>query len=70
MANIKQGRDETLKLYLKQFNEAATHAEIVPLGETLMALVAGGRPEMRLWRNIRKHQCHDIEDFYQGQKHT
>lgn len=30
-----------------------------------MALVIGVRPNTRLLRNIRKHQYHDIGDFYQ-----
>ena len=65
LANIKQGKNEKLKSYLKKFSEAVAQSETVPPEGMLMALGAGVRTKTKLWKNIRKHQCNDIEDFYQ-----
>ena len=57
LASIKQGSNETLKAYVKRFNEELTTIHNPQENGVLMAIISGVRPETPLWDKLQKDEC-------------
>ena len=63
LASIKQGSNETLKAYVKRFNEElATIHNPQEIG-VLMAAISGVRPETPFWDKLQKDECKMLQEF-------
>ena len=52
LANIKQGSNETLKAYVRRFNEELATIHNPQENEALMATISGVRPETPFWDKL------------------
>ena len=64
LASIKQGSNETLKVYVKCFNEGLTTIHNPQENEVLMAVISGVRPETPFWDKLQKDKCKTLQKFY------
>ena len=64
MTNIKQREGETLKSYLKHFNDEAAKVHSVPEDGVLFAAMGGVCPKTKLWNDLQERDCRTLEEFY------
>ena len=64
LASIKQGSNETLKVYVKRFNEELTTIHNPKENEVLMAAISGVRLETPFWDKLQKDECKTLQEFY------
>ena len=64
MTNIKQREGETLKSYLKRFNDEAARVYSVPESGVLFAAMSEICPKTKLWNDLQERDCRTFEEFY------
>ena len=64
MASIKQGPSETLKAYVRRFNEELVTIHNPQENEVLMAALLGVRLETPFWDKLQKDECKMLQEFY------
>ena len=64
LASIKQGLNETLKDYVKRFNEELATMHNPQENGVLMAAILGVRPETPFWDKLQKDECKTLQEFY------
>ena len=64
LASIKQGMHETLKAYVRHFNEELTTIHNLQENDVLMATISGVRPETSFWDKLQKDECKTLQEFY------
>ena len=64
MTNIKQCEGETLKFYLKRFNDEAARVHSAPEGGVLFAAMSGVCLKTKLWNDLQERDCRALEEFY------
>ena len=64
LANIKQGSNETLKAYIKHFNEELATIHNPQENRILMATISGVRPKTLFWDKLQKDECKMLQEFY------
>ena len=57
LASIKQGSNETLKAYVKHFNEELATIHNLQENGVLMAVILGVRPKTPFWDKLQKDEC-------------
>ena len=64
LASIKQGLHETLKAYVRRFNEELATIHNPLENSVLMATISGVRPETPLWDKLQKDECKTLKEFH------
>ena len=64
LASIKQGLHETLKEYVRRFNEELTTIHNSQENSVLMAMISGVRPETHFWDKLQKDEYKTLQEFY------
>ena len=64
LASIKQGSNETLKVYVKRFNEELATIHNLQENGVLMAAILKVRPETPFWDKLQKDECKTLQEFY------
>ena len=64
LASIKQGQTETLKAYIKRFNEELKTIHNPQENGVMMAAISGVRPDTPLWDKLQKDECKILAKFY------
>ena len=60
LTNIKQREGETLKSYLKRFNDEAARVHSVLEGGVLFAAMGGFCPKTKLWNDLQEKGLGDL----------
>ena len=60
LANIKQRPNETLKVYIKRFNDELTTIHNPQENEVMMAAISGVRPDTPFWDKLQKDECKSL----------
>ena len=63
-ASIKQGPNETLKSYIKHFNDELTKIHNPQENGVMMVAISGVRPETPFWDKLQKDECKSLMEFY------
>ena len=66
LASIKQGSNETLKAYVKRFNEELATIHNLQENEVLMAAISGVQPETPFWDKLQKDEYKTLQEFYES----
>ena len=64
LASIKQGPNETLKAYIKRFNDKLTTIHNPQENRVMMAAISGVRPNIPFWDKLQKYECKKLAEFY------
>ena len=64
LASIKQGTNETLKAYVRHFNEELATIHNPQKNGVLMAAISGVRPETSFYDKFQKDECKTLQEFY------
>ena len=64
LANIKQEPNETLKAYVKRFNEELVAIHNPKENGVLMAAISGVQPETPFWYKLKKDEYKTLKEFY------
>ena len=64
IANIKQGPNETLKSYIKHFNDELTKIHNPQENRVMMAAISRVQPETPFWDKLQKNECKLLMEFY------
>ena len=64
LASIKQGSNETLKAYVRLFNEELATIHNPQENEVLMAVISGVRLETPFWDKLQKNKFKTLQKFY------
>ena len=64
LASIKHGSNETLKAYVKRFNEELATIHNPQENEVLMAAISRVQPETPFWDKLQKDECKTLQEFY------
>ena len=64
LASIKQGPNETLKAYIKRFNEELTTIHNPQENGVMMAAISGVRPDTPFLDKLQKDECKTLAEFY------
>ena len=64
LSSIKQGSNETLKAYVKRFNEELATIHNPQENKVLMAAISGVRPKTPFWDKLQKDECKMLQEFY------
>ena len=64
LASIKQGPNETLKVYIKRFNDKLTMIPNPRENGVMMAAISRVRPETPFWDKLQKDECKTLAEFY------
>ena len=64
LSSIKQGLNETLKAYVKRFNEELATIHNPQENGVLTAAILGVRPETPFWDKLQKDECKTLQEFY------
>ena len=67
LASIKQGPSETLKLYIKCFNDKLTTIHNPQESGVMMTVISRVRPDSPFWDKLQKDECKSLSEFY---RHT
>ena len=63
LASIKQGLHETLKAYIRRFNEELETIHNPQENGVLMAAISRVRPETPFWDKLQKDKCKTLQKF-------
>ena len=64
LTSIKQRPNETLKAYVKCFNEELATIHNSQENGVLMAAISGVRPETPFWDKLQKDEYKMLQEFY------
>ena len=64
LASIKQGPTETLKAYIKRFNDELTTIHNPQKNDVMMLAISGVRPDTPFWDKLQKDECKTLIEFY------
>ena len=64
LANIKQGLNETLKAYIKRFNDELKTILNPQENGVMMETISGIRPNTPFWDKLQKDECKSLAEFY------
>ena len=64
LASIKQGSNETLKAYVRRFNEELSTIHNPQENGVLMATILGVRPKTPFRDKLQKDECKMLQEFY------
>ena len=64
LASIKQGTNETLKSYIKHFNDELTTIHNPQENKVMMEVISGVRPDSPFWDKLQKDECKSLSEFY------
>ena len=64
LASIKQGPNETLKAYIKCFNDKLTMIHNPQKNRVMMAAIFGMRLDTPFWDKLQKDECKTLVEFY------
>ena len=64
LASIKQGPNETLKAYIKRFNDKLKTIHNPQENGVMMAAISGARPDTPFWDKLQKDECKTLVKFY------
>ena len=64
LASIKQGPSETLKSYVKHFNDKLTMIHNPQENGVMMATISGVQPDTPFWDKLQKDECKSLLEFY------
>ena len=64
LASIKQGPSDTLKMYVKRFNEGLVTIHNPQEHGVLMASISGVQLETPFWDKLQKDECKTLQEFY------
>ena len=63
LASIKQGLNETLKTYIKRFNEELKMIHNPQENGVMMAAISRVRPDTPFWDKLWKDECKMLVEF-------
>ena len=64
LASIKQGPNETLKAYIKHFNDELMIIHNPQKNGLMMAAISRVRPDTPFWDKLQKDECKSLAEFY------
>ena len=64
LASIKYGLHETLKAYIRRFNEDLATIHNPQENGVLMAAISMVQPETPFWDKLQKDECKTLQEFY------
>ena len=64
LASIKQGPNETLKAYVKCFNEELATIHNPQVNRELMVAISEVQLETPFWDKLYKNECKRLQEFY------
>ena len=57
MASIKEGSNETVKAYIKRFNDKLATIHNPQENGVMMTIISGVQPETPFWDKLQKDEC-------------
>ena len=64
LASIKQGPNDTLKAYIKHFNDELTTIHNPQENGVIMAVISRVRLDTPFWDKLQKDECKTLAEFY------
>ena len=64
LSSIKQGPNETLKAYIKRFNDELATIHNPQENGIMMTEISKVQPETPFWDKLQKDECKSLQEFY------